>query len=68
MGIELIIVVLCAVIGLGTSGSVGSDDFDSSEVGLFWMDALLVTLEAIDALELLIAIGTPPYCFVRVRQ
>lgn len=41
---------------------------DSVQVGLIGVDALLVALEAIDALELLVAVGAPPYCFVRVRE
>ena len=51
--------------GVGCTGSI---DLDGGQVGLVGMDALLVTLEAIDAFELLVAVGTSPDSLVRVGE
>lgn len=60
-----LIVVVILVFGLDVViRSAAAADLDGGQVGLIWMDALLVSLEAVDALELLVAVWTLPHCLV----
>ena len=59
-------IMVLSVFGLYAS-RIGLD-LDGGKVRLIWMNALLVTLEAIDAFELLVAVGTSPDSLVRVGE